>query len=277
MASNAGKAVFITGAGSGIGAATAQEVVRRGGRVALVDTNADALSEVAARLGDVVWHAPVDVTAHDELLAAVAAASEWADGFDAVVANAAVHHVARIRDIEVSDFDRAVAVNLGGAVRTVLAVLPQLRPAEGYVLLVCSGSGLVQGPYQAAYNASKAGLHAFGNTIRQELAQDGVRVGVVYLNAIATEAAYVAMRDPLMAPLGVEKLMRPRPAVEAAAAITDAIARRSRSVYVPRQARLAAAQPALLQRVTDRWVGRRLADTARKTPDAHRSASRSAP
>jgi NAD(P)-dependent dehydrogenase (short-subunit alcohol dehydrogenase family) len=271
-----GKAVFITGAGSGIGAATAQEVVRRGGRVALVDANADAVGEVAARLGDAAWHAPVDVTAHDELLTAVAAASGWAEGFDAVVANAAVNHVARITDVEVSDFDRVVAVNLGGAVRTVLAVLPQLRRAEGYVLLVCSGSGLVQGPYQAADNASKAGLHAFGNTIRQELAQDGVRVGVAYLNAIATQAAFTAMRDPLMTPLGVEKLMRPWPVGEAAAAITDAIARRSRTVYVPGQARLAAAQPALFQRVTDRWVGRRLAGATRKAPDAHRSASQSA-
>jgi NAD(P)-dependent dehydrogenase (short-subunit alcohol dehydrogenase family) len=273
MASIAGKAVFITGAGSGIGAATAQDVVRRGGRVAMVDANADALGAVAARLGDAVWHAPVDVTAHDELLAAVAAASEWADGLDAVVANAAVNHIAPIRDIEASDFDRVVAVNLGGAVRTVLAVLPQLRRADGYVLLVCSGSGLVQGPYQAAYNASKAGLHAFGNTIRQELAQDGVRVGVAYLNAIATEAAYAAMRDPLMAPLGVERMMRPRPVVEAAAAISDAIARRSRTVYVPRQARLAAAQPALLQRFTDRWVARRLKGATREAPDAHGSAS----
>lgn len=273
MASVAGKAVFITGAGSGIGAATAQDVVRRRGRVALVDANADALGAVAARLGDAVWHAPVDVTAHDELLAAVAAASEWADGLDAVVANAAVNHIAPIRDIEASDFDRVVAVNLGGAVRTVLAVLPQLRRPDGYVLLVCSGSGLVQGPYQAAYNASKAGLHAFGNTIRQELAQDGVRVGVAYFNAIATEAAYAAMRDPLMAPLGVERMMRPRPVEEAAAAISDAIARRSRTVYVPRQARLAAAQPALLQRLTDRWVARRLRGATGEAPGAHGSAS----
>ncbi len=273
MARIAGKTVFITGAGSGIGQATAQELVRRGGRVAMVDANAGALGEVAARLGDAVWHASVDVTAHDELLAAAAAASKWADGLDAVVANAAVNHIAQIRDIEASDFDRVVAVNLGGAVRTVLAALPQLRRTEGYVLLVCSASGLVQGPYQAAYNASKAGLHAFGNTIRQELAQDGVRVGVAYLNAVATEAAYAAMRDPLMAPLRVEKVMRPRPVAEAAAAISDAIARRSRTVYVPRQARLAAAQPALLQRFTDRWVARRLTDATRKSSDVYGSAS----
>jgi hypothetical protein len=117
---------------------------------------------------------------------------------------------------------------------------------------------LVQGPYQAAYNASKAGLHAFGNTIRPELAREGVGVGVVYFNAIGTEAARSAMRHPLMAPLGVEKMMTPRPVHQAATAIAEAVARRSRAIYVPRTARLAATQPALLQTFTDRWVARRL-------------------
>jgi short-subunit dehydrogenase len=111
-------------------------------------------------------------------------------------------------------------------------------------------------------------VHAFGNTLRQELASQGVRVGVVYFNAIATEAAHAAMRHPLMTPLGIEQMMKPRPVAEAAAAISEAIARRSRTVCVPGQARLAAAQPALLQRFTDRWVARRLKQADKRSQDA---------
>lgn len=258
MGEVSGQTVFITGAARGIGAATARTLVRRGAQVALVDVDGTALATVAAELGRAAWHEAVDVTAEDDLRAAVERAVEWSGRLDAVLVNAAVNHIAPVGELSTADFDRVMAVNLGGAVRTVHAVLPHLRQAQGYILFVCSGAGLVQGPFQAAYNASKAGVHALANTLRQELVDEGVQVGVAYFNAVATEAAHTALSHPLMKPLQVEKLMTPRPVEEAADGLVRAFERRSRTVYIPRQARLAAVAPTLLQKATDRWVTRRL-------------------
>jgi len=129
---------------------------------------------------------------------------------------------------------------------------------RGYILCVNSGSALVQGPFQAAYNASKAAVHALANTLRQEVAGRGVDVGVVYFNAIDTETGRRSVGHPQMAPLRIERYMKLRPVEEAAEAIVRAIERRSRRVYFPRQARLPSAAPGFMQRQVDRWVDRRL-------------------
>lgn len=259
MARVAGRTVLVTGGAGDIGAATAAELVRRGSRVALLDVDGEGLRSVARELGDAAWTATVDVTVEADLRAAVEDVVAWSGRLDAVVANAAINRVARLSDLAVDDFDRVIDVNLGGVVRTVAATLPHLRTTRGYIMLVCSGAAMVQGPFQAAYNASKAGVHALGHTLRHELARDGVEVGIVYLNAIETAAARSAMAHPLMAPLDLERLMRPHPVGRTAEALASGVERRSRSVFVPRSARLAATAPAVLQRLTDWWVHRRLA------------------
>ena len=141
---------------------------------------------------------------------------------------------------------------------TAQSVLPYLVESAGYLLFVTSMSGLVQGPFQAAYNASKAAVHALANTMRQEVSTVGVDVGVIYLNAVDTERAQWALSHPLMEPLFSKRAIKPASVEGAAAAIVKAITRRSRTVTYPWKGPVGLYTLPLTQRVTDRWVTRQL-------------------
>lgn len=151
-----------------------------------------------------------------------------------------------------------VETNLLGAFHTMRYALPYLVERKGYALCVNSGSALVQGPFQAAYNASKAGIHAFANALRQEVAGRGVEIGSVYFNAIDTETGRKSVGDPQMAPLRVERYMKFRPVQGAAEALVRGIERRARGIFFPRQARLPSVAPGFMQGQVDRWVARQL-------------------
>lgn len=251
----AGKIVLVTGAARGIGAETARALARRGARPALLDVDAEGLGLVADEVE--AWSRAVDVTDAADLREAVDELVSDLRGLDAVVANAATIAIGPVADLDPVAFERVIQVNLLGVYRTVRETLPHLLDSRGYLLVVDSGSALVQGPYNSAYNAAKAGIHALANSLRQEVATSGVDVGVTYFNAIDTEAGRDAINHPLMAPLGTGR-MKPRPVAEAAESIVRAIERRARTVFVPRRARMMYAVPGVAQRLVDAWVIRRL-------------------
>ena len=253
-----GKVVLLTGAARGIGAATARRLAAKGARLALADVDASDLERIEAELGENVWIRRVDVSDAPAVEVFVDEAVRRFGGIDIAVANAAINHIARVEETAPGDFRRVIEANLLGAFHTMRYALPHLLERKGCALCVNSGSALVQGPFQAAYNASKAGVHAFANTLRQEAAGRGVDVGVVYFNAIDTEAGRRSVGHPLMAPLRIERTMKFRPAEAAADAIVRGIERRSRRIFYPRQARLSSVAPGFVQRQVDRWVARRL-------------------
>ena len=254
----AGKTVLLTGAARGIGAETARKLIAKDARLALADLDAAGLERVEAELGEDVWTRQVDVSDAPAVEAFVEEAVRRFGGIEIAVANAAVNHIAAVQETAPGDFRRVVEANLLGAFHTLRYALPYLVERKGYALCVNSGSALVQGPFQAAYNASKAGVHAFANTLRQEVAARGVDIGSVYFNAIDTEAGRKSVGHPLMAPLRIERSMKFRPVEEAAEAIVAGIERRARRIYFPRQARLPSLAPGFMQRQVDRWVARRL-------------------
>jgi NAD(P)-dependent dehydrogenase (short-subunit alcohol dehydrogenase family) len=254
----ADKTVLLTGAARGIGAETARKLAARGAHLALLDLDAGGLQDLSAELGEGTLVQQADVSDAPAVEGFVAETARRFGGIDVAVANAAINLMATVEDIEPADFRRVVEANLLGAFHTLRYALPHLLARKGYALCVSSGSALVQTPFQSPYNASKAALHAFANTLRQEVAPRGVDVGVVYFNAIDTDAARSSLAHPLITPLRVERLMKFRPVEEAAEAIIRGIERRSRTVYFPRQARLPSVSPALMQRQVDRWVARRL-------------------
>lgn len=171
--------VVITGASSGIGAATAYALARRGADVVLAARSVAALEEVARRcreLGGRTLVVPTDVTdpaAVDRL--AARAAAEFG-GIDAWVNNAAVGTVGLFDAIPVAEFRRVVEVNLLGVVHGTRAALPHLTAAGGGVLVNnASVLAAVAMPYQSAYNAAKHGVRGFADTVRQELRITGRR------------------------------------------------------------------------------------------------------
>ncbi|WBB79370.1 SDR family oxidoreductase [Micromonospora sp. WMMD882] len=169
--------VVITGASSGIGAATGYALARRGVAVVLAARTVPALEQVAERcreLGGRALVVPTDVTdaAAVDRLAARAVAE--LGRIDAWVNNAAVGAVGLFEEIPVDEFRRVVEVNLLGVAHGTRAALPRLLAAGGGVL-VNNASVLaeVAMPYQSAYNATKHGVRGFADTVRQELRVSG--------------------------------------------------------------------------------------------------------
>jgi NAD(P)-dependent dehydrogenase (short-subunit alcohol dehydrogenase family) len=232
----AGQVVFITGAARGIGAAAARSFAARGAKLALVGLEPDELAEVAAACGpDAAWF-EADVTDSDAIAAAVEGAVERFGGIDVVIANAGIATGGSVRMIDPDAWERVVEVNLLGSWRTVRAALPHVIARRGYVLQIASVAAIAHAPFMSAYCASKAGVEAFADCLRTEVAPLGVDVGVAYFSWIDTDmvrgaderAGMGGMRQKLSGPIG-----KTYPLSDVASAVVDGVERRRRHVTVP--------------------------------------------
>jgi len=169
-----GKRIFVTGAASGIGAATVDLFSREGGRVVGVD--------VAE--GDGVLMC--DVTDPASVSHAVTGAVERLGGLDVCVNVAGVNYFSKIADLTLEVWQRHLAVNLTGPMLVTQAALPHLRESRGNVVSVASISGIQGQPYNSSYCASKGGLLLFMKSLAIELAADGVRVNCVCPGGVDT-------------------------------------------------------------------------------------------
>jgi len=231
-----GQVVLVTGAGRGIGAAAARGLAARGAQLALVGLEPEELARVAADCGpDAAWF-EADVTDTAALEAAVAGAVERFGGIDVVIANAGIATGGSVRMIDPDAWERVVEVNLLGSWRTVRAALPHVIERRGYVLQVASVAAVAHAPFMSAYCASKAGVEAFADSLRTEVAPLGVDVGVAYFSWIDTDmvrgadarAGFGGMREKLRGPIG-----KTYPLQDVADAVVEGVARRARWVTVP--------------------------------------------
>jgi NAD(P)-dependent dehydrogenase (short-subunit alcohol dehydrogenase family) len=253
----AGKAVLITGAARGIGAAAARGIAQRGGRVALVGLEADQLQAVAADCGpETIW-LEADVTDRAALEDAIDATVQTFGGLDVAIANAGIGAGGMLVRSEPEAIERVLEINLLGAVRTLRLCLPHVIERQGYMLPVLSIAALVQAPGLAAYAASKAGLEAFTNSLRIEVAHLGVGVGAAYFSWIETEMAqaieerrdFAVMRSSRGGPLA-----KTYPVSVAADAIVEGIETRSRLIAAPGWIRAMLLLRGLLQPLVERRV-----------------------
>jgi NAD(P)-dependent dehydrogenase (short-subunit alcohol dehydrogenase family) len=246
-----GKSVLITGAAGGIGAMTARILAARQARLSLLDVRGDALRQFVTGLdGGEILCQEVDITEPAALKAAVAATLDRFGRLDVAVVNAGVVTVGSVAQGDQEAFERVIEVNLLGAWRTVRAVLPHVVAAQGYLLFVSSFAGSVQGPLHAAYNASKAGLQAFANTLRLEVQGLGVDVGVAHILYTATETGRDAVEHRFIRELPGLTMTKPQPVEETAALLVRGIERRSRTIATP-AARLALLVPVVSQLVVE--------------------------
>ncbi len=175
-----GAVVLVTGASSGIGAATARAASQAGARVVLAARREDQIRQLAAELGAAV-HVRCDVTDSKQVAAAVEAATSAFGRIDVLVNNAGQGLHAPLEQIDPEDFRAVLDLNLVAPLVTMQAVVPVMRKqGAGSIIDVSSGIAFSALPGSAAYSASKAGLNKPSAVARAELADAGIAVSTMY-------------------------------------------------------------------------------------------------
>jgi NADP-dependent 3-hydroxy acid dehydrogenase YdfG len=190
-----GKVAAITGAGSGIGRATAKLLAQKGCHVAISDVNEKGLAETAEQCGPFgvkVLAARVDVANRGEVEAWSAQVARELGGVNIIINNAGVALGSTIEDMRYEDFEWLMNINFWGVVHGTKAFLPHLKAAgDGHIVNISSVFGLIGVPTQAAYNAAKFAVKGFTEALRQELEIEGLPIGVtsVHPGGIKTNIA----------------------------------------------------------------------------------------
>jgi ribitol 2-dehydrogenase len=183
-----GKVVIITGASSGIGAAAARALVKLGCKVALVARSADRLAALAKELGPSALAVPADVVSGKDVERMVAATLERFGRIDVLFANAGVYLPGQFADGDPEAFARLIDINVTGVIRTVRAVLPQMRKqGSGDVLVTSSISGVLDIQWEPVYSASKHAVQGLVHTVRRQVMGEGIRVAAICPGMVANE------------------------------------------------------------------------------------------
>jgi NADP-dependent 3-hydroxy acid dehydrogenase YdfG len=185
--STSGRVAVITGASSGIGAATARALHADGHRVALLARRADRIQALANELGGGAIAVEADVTDRDALVAAAGCVQDELGDADILVNNAGVMLLGPFGSEQRADYRQMIEVNLLGAITATEVFLAQLRAGDGGDLInISSVAGRTARPGNAGYAATKWGMNGWSESLRQELLPD-VRVTVVEPGAVGTE------------------------------------------------------------------------------------------
>ncbi len=168
MSRFAGKVALVTGAGSGIGAATAQLLQDCDARVFAAQRGASEFEDIHADL--------LDPDAPEKIVAEVV---HRAGGLDLLVNNAGMMREGTVDASPVEDWHAQIAVNLTAPFLLMRHAMPHLRDAKGAIVNVGSIEGLGNNPSHPAYGASKAGLHGLTRAVAVDHGSDGVRCNAV--------------------------------------------------------------------------------------------------
>jgi len=270
----------ITGAASGIGAALALDLARRGMHLALVDLNAAGLEATAAQAratGVKVSTHLLDVADHAGVAALPAAVLAQHGRVTALVNNAGVALGGLFEHVEAADFDWLMAINFGATVRLTRAFLPVLgREAAAQLVNVSSIFGIIAPPGQTAYAASKFAVRGFSESLRHELEMNGSPVGVTIVHpggvrtAIAENARMAkGLDDALVASERANwRSLLALDAAKAAAIIATAMQRRAPRVLVGNDAKGAALVQWLFPVTYWKHVARDIARRVKRKPAA---------
>jgi meso-butanediol dehydrogenase / (S,S)-butanediol dehydrogenase / diacetyl reductase len=174
----AGRVALITGAASGIGAATARRFAAEGARVVLFDLEGERAEALAGEVGGVAVGG--DAASRQDASRAVSVAVDRYGGLDALVTCAGGNAgFGALADLKPEEWDAGVRVNLETAVVTTKAALPALLERRGAAVLVSSVGALSSGPRSIAYQTAKAALLGFARCVAVDYSAQGVRINVV--------------------------------------------------------------------------------------------------
>jgi NAD(P)-dependent dehydrogenase (short-subunit alcohol dehydrogenase family) len=199
----AGRRILITGAGSGIGKATAELFAAEGATLALVDVVVESVKAVASKLDAHAF--TLDVTKEADVRATMAAANEALGGLDGIANVAGIGRPAKLADLTLADWNFVLGVNLTGPFLICREALPYLsRNERAPIVNVASSLG--------SYVASKAGLVALSKTLAFELAPK-IRVNCVCPGSVDTPILPQSLResgnDPERSPYALKRIADP--------------------------------------------------------------------
>lgn len=196
-----GRVAIITGAASGIGAASARLFATEGARLVLADVDAEAVARVARAIeqdGGEAVAVRTDVADDGEVAAMVATALERYGRLDVLFANAGVSGTGTVDEIALADLDRVLGVNLRGSFLCARHAVPAMaRTGGGSIVFTASELALVGSPGSPAYCATKAGLIGLARAMALDHAPQGIRVNCVCPGATDTPMLRRSMeREP---------------------------------------------------------------------------------
>ncbi|MFF3919646.1 SDR family NAD(P)-dependent oxidoreductase [Streptomyces sp. NPDC001852] len=221
---------LVTGASSGIGAATALSLAAEGAAVALVARRRDRLEELAEKIraeGGTALAVEADITEQDRAAAAVERVVAQLGRLDVLVNNAGVGMPGPVLNAPAQEWERMLTVNLRGLLHVTHAALPHLlRAAEDSprrvadLVNISSTAGRVARPGTAVYSMTKFGVNGFTEALRQEVMRQRVRVSVVEPGTVDTEFV-THTRDEIRASLDQQlagmEMLRPEDIADAVA------------------------------------------------------------
>jgi NAD(P)-dependent dehydrogenase (short-subunit alcohol dehydrogenase family) len=239
------KIAIITGASSGIGAATARELAHRGAAVVLAARRAeqiDALTSEIEQQGGRALAVPTDVRQRAEIDRLVQATLDTFGRIDILINNAGIGAGKPLLSVDDATLQQVVDVNLLAPARCVQAVAPHMRK-QGSGVIVNIGSVAGELGTLGPYSATKFGLRGLNDTLRRELRNDNIDVILIAPGFIRT-----SMTE------GIKRVPMPGPEV-VARTVAQAIQRPRRKIFVPRYYALFAYIAKLMPRLTDWLIG----------------------
>ena len=183
------RVVFLTGAASGIGKASALRMAEEGATLFCVDVQSEAVEQTAKaarELGGEASAATCDVSDPAEVRGAIDAAVERYGRLDSVCNVAGILHFDHTHELSLEQWQRILDVNLTGTFLVCQSALPHLLASGGNVVNMASTAALSGHPWTAAYSASKGGVLAFTYTLAVEYGKQGVRANAVCPGSIET-------------------------------------------------------------------------------------------
>jgi len=202
------RVAVITGSGSGIGRAAALEFASAGARVVVADINGEAARETASRIGGAIG-VETDVASADSVQALVAQTLRAFGSVHVLMNNAAIQVNKTVEQTEVDEWNREMAVNIGGVFLCCKYFLPHLRRTRGNIINMSSVNGFFTEPMCAGYCATKAAIIGLTKAMAIDHGKDGIRVNCIcpgYIDAGLAEGYFEAQADPAAARAAAGKL-----------------------------------------------------------------------
>lgn len=187
------RVAVITGASSGIGAATARVLTRAGWRVILAARRIDRLESLRAEIvsnGGAALAIRTDVSQRDSIDQLIDRAMKAYDQIDVLINNAGFGQMGWLEEIDPVEIRRQFAVNVLGAIELTQAVLPiMMRQRHGQIINVASIASKIATPTYSIYSSTKFAIDGFTQALRREVKPWGIRVSILYPNTVETEFA----------------------------------------------------------------------------------------
>jgi A-factor type gamma-butyrolactone 1'-reductase (1S-forming) len=207
-----GKVAVVTGASSGIGAATARALARLGASVVLAARRVDRLEAIAREIEAAGGHAvplATDAAKAPDLKRMVEVAVETYGRLDFAVNNAGITGHGAFLDMAVEDFDRTMATNLRGVFLAMQAEIPaMLKSGSGAIVNVSSVAAVVGFPGMSVYAATKCGVIGLTKCVALEYATQGIRINAIAPGMTATEMMDGASKEELEGLLNITPMKR---------------------------------------------------------------------